>query len=291
MRIALSVLLFATLGADPTATAAETKVVLVAGNPSHGPGAHEFNAGTMLLAKCLNEVDGVEAVVVKGGWPADESVFDDADTLVFFMDGGGGHPIIQDDHLDTIQALMDKGVGLACLHYAVEVPAGKPGEKFLEWIGGYYESGFSTNPHWIAEVAALPEHPITSGVEPFSINDEWYYNIRFRQGMEGITPIVVATPDEAARAGTSSSPRGAMPHIVEAAGRDEVLAWAVERPDGGRGFGFTGAHFHKNWGDANFRKLVLNAILWTAKTSVPTEGVECELSEAELAENLDPKGR
>ena len=70
----------------------------------------------------------------------------------------------------------------------------------------------------------------------------------------------------------SSSPRGPYQHIVEAKGRDEVLAWAVERPDGGRGFGFTGAHSHKNWGDPNFRKLVLNAILWTAKLDVPPAG-------------------
>ena len=280
------------LAAEPISDAhAETKVVLVAGRPSHGPGAHEFNAGCMLLAKCLNQLEGVEAVVVKGGWPEDESVFADADSLVFFMDGGGGHPIIQDDHLETIQALMDKGVGLACLHYAVEVPAGKPGEKFLDWIGGYYESGFSTNPIWVAEIGSLPEHPIAQGVEPFAVNDEWYYNIRFRPEMRGITPILVATPDREARAGTSSSPRGELPHIAEAAGRDEVLAWAVERPDGGRGFGFTGAHFHKNWGDPNFRKLVLNAILWTAKAEIPSEGVTSEVSSEELKANLDPKGQ
>ena len=44
----------------------------------------------------------------------------------------------------------------------------------------------------------------------------------------------------------------------------------MERPDGGRGFGFTGGHFHRNWGDPNFRKLVLNAILWTAGLDVPS---------------------
>ncbi len=80
-----------------------------------------------------------------------------------------------------------------------------------------------------------------------------------------------------------------MQHIVDAKGRDEVLGWAVERPDGGRGFGFTGAHFHKNWGDPNFRKLVLNAILWTAKVNVPSDGAETSVSDEELKANLDPK--
>ena len=51
------------------------------------------------------------------------------------------------------------------------------------------------------------------------------------------------------------------------------MAWASERPDGGRGFGFTGGHFHWNWGHDEFRKLVLNAIVWTAKAKVPQGGV------------------
>jgi type 1 glutamine amidotransferase len=276
--------------AAPVARAADTaKVVLVAGHPSHGKGDHEFNAGCKLLAKCLSQVPGVEPVVVTDGWPKDESVFDGARTLVFFMDGGGNHPMIQPGRLETLQKLMDKGVGLVCLHYAVEVPKGKPGDKFLDWIGGYYESGFSTNPHWTAEIESLPQHAITRGVKPFAVKDEWYFNIRFRPDMKGVEPIIVAKPDDKTRQGVSASPRGPMKHIVEAKGRGEVLAWAVERPDGGRGFGFTGAHAHNNWGDPNFRKLVLNALLWTAKLEVPTEGIECNVTADDLKQNLDPK--
>src|SRR5262249_50321422 len=37
------------------------KIVLVAGTPSHGPGDHEFNAGVLLLKKCLDHVPGVMA--------------------------------------------------------------------------------------------------------------------------------------------------------------------------------------------------------------------------------------
>jgi len=261
-----------------SSSAADTsKIVLVAGRPSHGRGEHEFNAGCKLIAKCLAELPGVEPVFVAGGWPKDESVFDGARAIVFFMDGGERHPMIQKDHLETLQKLMDKGVGLVCLHYAVEVPKGKPGDKFLDWIGGYYESGFSTNPHWTADFQRLPEHSITRGVKPFAIRDEWYFNIRFRPEMKGVTPLLTAKPDDATRRGVSPQ------------GREEVLAWAVERPDGGRGFGFTGAHAHKNWGNPDFRKLVLNAILWTAKLDIPADGVESKVSESELKENLDPK--
>ncbi|MEW5979970.1 MAG: family 16 glycoside hydrolase [Acidobacteriota bacterium] len=265
------------------------RIVMVAGTPSHGPGAHEFNAGVILLKKCLDGVNGLQAVRYLNGWPRDPSAFDQADSILLFMDGGSNHPVVQQDRLQTVGQLMKKGVGLACVHYAVEVPKENGGPEFLKWIGGYYETRFSTNPHWEAEIKNLPNHPITRGVKPFTLLDEWYYNMRFRPGMKGVTAILKAKPSDETRQGKTSSPRGPYPHIVADSGRDEVLSWAVERPDGGRGFGFTGAHFHQNWGDQNFRKLVLNALLWTARKEVPPDGVACPLSEADLKANLDPK--
>ena len=290
MKRLLSLAIVAAL-ASSAGAGDKAKVVLIAGNPSHGPGDHEYNAGIMLLDKCLKEVDGIEPVVVKGGWPKDESVFEDAKAVVFFMDGGGGHPIVKDSNLVTVQQMMEKGVGIACLHYAVEVPKGEPGKKFLEWMGGYYESGFSTNPHWTAHFDSLPKHPITRGVKPFSIKDEWYYNIRFRPVLAGVTPILVAKPTDEDRQAKSASPPGPRNDIVDATGKSEILAWCVERPDGGRGFGFTGAHTHNNWGNDDFRKLVLNAILWIAKVDVPEDGVSCKVSDEDLKANLDPKGK
>ena len=291
-RLGWFLLLGLTLGVTSWALpvrAEDAKIVLIAGRPSHPKGAHEFNAGMKLLTRCLADVPGIKPVFVAGGWPEDESVFDGARAVVFFMDGGGGHPIVQGDHLARIARLMDRGVGLACMHYAVEVPAAKAGREFLDWIGGYYEDRFSTNPHWTAEIKTLPDHPITRGVKPFAVEDEWYYNIRFRPEMKGVTPILVAAPSDDTRLGKSASPRGPYPHIVAANGREEVLAWAVERPDGGRGFGFTGGHFHKNWGNADFRTLVLNAIAWTAKLEVPAGGIPSNVAPDELARNLDPK--
>ena len=52
------------------------------------------------------------------------------------------------------------------------------------------------------------------------------------------------------------------------------MAWASENESGSRGFGFTGGHFHWNWGDPNFRKVVLNAVVWVAQGEVPKSGVE-----------------
>ena len=65
----------------------------------------------------------------------------------------------------------------------------------------------------------------------------------------------------------------------------------MERPDGGRGFGFTGGHFHDNWANENYRRVVLNAILWVAKVDVPQDGVQSSVSDELLNANLDPKNR
>jgi len=68
-----------------------------------------------------------------------------------------------------------------------------------------------------------------------------------------------------------------------------VLAWAYERPEGGRGFGCTGAHFHKNWANDDFRRMMLNALVWTAGLDVPTEGVASTVSDEDMVANLDDK--
>ena len=270
------------------AKAENKRIVLVAGRPSHASGAHEHNAGVRLFENCLQHVEGIEVVSYYGGWPEKADAFDGADGILLYMDGGGRHPILEGNRLQTIGDLMAKGVGLALFHYATDIAPERGGKEFLNWVGGHYETHFSVNPIWTADITELPNHPVTQGVTPFSIRDELYFNIRFRPKMEGITPILQATPSEETRGGPYVNPKGPYPHIVEAKIQAETFAWAVEREDGGRGFGFTGGHFHENWGNPNFRKTALNALVWIAGGTVPPDGVDCEVSHEDLTKNLDP---
>lgn len=286
-RVLLSIV---PLAAALSVGAADKKIVLLAGVPSHGPGEHEHRAGCLLIKQCLDQVPGVQSLVVSNGWPTDESVFQGADAVVFYCDGGDGHPAIQGDRLKKLDALMKKGVGFACVHYGVEVPKEKGGKEFLDWAGGYFEMHWSVNPHWDAEFKSIPGHPVGRGVKPFKIRDEWYYHMRFPEGMKGVTPILSAhpTPDTMER---PDGPHSGNPAVREAVKNGEIqhLSWVYDRPDGGRGFGFTGAHFHKNWGNDDFRKVVLNALLWVAKADVPVDGVKSTVSEEDLKKNLDKK--
>lgn len=282
-----------------SAQAADSKrIILIAGKPSHPPGMHEFRAGCFLLQKCLTGIPGLTTEVYSNGWPSrvvdgkpvdDNRVFESADAVLIYCDGGGGHPAIRPEHVQVLDAVAARGGGLGFAHYGVEVPRGDPSDAMQRWIGGNYEDRFSVNPMWSPQYSEFPSHPVTRGVKPFSNRDEWYFNMRWAPATNGITPILIATPSDAVRKGPYVWPAGPYPHIIAESGRPEVMMWTLERRDGGRGFGFTGGHTHANWGDPEQRKVVLNALLWLAKVEVPAGGVDSAVGPDDLRQNLDPK--
>jgi len=233
------------------------KLILIAGKPSHPPMMHEFRAGTILLEKCLKEIPGLIVERHEKGWVDDEKTFDDADAVVCFSDGNKRHPALEEEgRLQVIEKFVKRGVGFGCMHYGVEVPKEVAGDKF--------------------------------------------FNMRFAEGfdasgpkeIEGVkfVPILIAKPSDEVRNGPYVHPRGPYPHIEEASGRGEAIMWSVERPDGGRGFGFTGGHFHTNWQNDNFRKTILNALCWISKVEIPEDGIaSAPVSDQEILENLDVK--
>jgi putative membrane-bound dehydrogenase-like protein len=274
-----------------SANAAPKSIVMIAGKPSHGPAQHEHNAGVQLLAKALkqNTADVDVKIHLNAEWPSAEEL-GKADTILIYSDGGGGHPALQGDHLDQLGKEMKRGAGFVCLHYAVEPTTEKGNKEFIDWLGGCFETHWSVNPHWDGDFKEFPRHPISSGVKPFMTNDEWYFHMRFRKDMKSITPILSAVAPDSTM-GRPDGTHSGNPAVREAV-KNKVpqhTAWAVQRDDGGRGFGFTGGHFHRGWGNDDQRKLVLNAILWTAKAEVPANGVESKITEEDLKANLDPK--
>ena len=275
--------------------AGKKKVVLIGGRKSHGYGAHEHNAGVDLLAGALNENHpGIHAVAYHDGNPADPTALDNADAVIVYADGGSRHPWLS--YMRNIDQAARRGVGIGALHFGVEVPAGEPGQKFLEWIGGYYERWWSVNPHWSLEQTELAAgHPIANGVKPFAVNDEWYFNMRFRPNMRGVSPILTAVPPMSTMS-RPDGPHSGNPYVraMTKRGERQTLAWASENPGGNRGFGFTGGHNHWNWGHPDFRKLVLNAAAWLAGAEVPDAGIESgpySLEELQAGQDYPPWGK
>src|SRR3954470_10021554 len=91
------------------AAAADKQILLLAGKPSHPPGEHEHNAGVLLIAKWLISVPGIRATTsLNDAWPPD-SVFDKADAIFFFVDGGEGHLGFQDNHGEVLSKAAKRG--------------------------------------------------------------------------------------------------------------------------------------------------------------------------------------
>ena len=270
------------LEVEPPADYKGKRVLLIAGTPSHNAGDHEFFAGTAILMNLLKQTDGVFPIMARDGWPKNEKLFDTADVIVMYLDGRNGHPAVKGKRLEMLQKQMDRGCGWVNIHYAVDYLP-EHGKTVKGWMGGYYEPNYSINPHWDADIRSLPKHPITRGVKPFVLKDEWYYGMRWiDDDIKKVTPILQALPPD----GTRNTA-----HTKSRKGEIETMAWAYERPSGGRGFGFTGGHFHRNWADENFRRVVVNAILWSAKAEVPEGGAKVEFDPADLNKNLDKKGK
>jgi hypothetical protein len=265
------------------------KIVFVADTDPHGDrGNHEFLAAAIYFARTINAnyPNAYCVVHTKAKWPKD---LKHADTVIVLLNHGGTAVN------DAVKEATSRGAGFMAIHYGVEVNKGDQGDNYLKWLGGYFETFWSVNPWWTPDFTELPKHEVTRGVKPFKINDEWYYHMRFVPEMKGVTPILVALPPKSTipDEGKKSSSHGGNPAVWEevSAGKKQVMAWAYERPDKGRGFGFTGLHKHANLADDNFRTLLLNAVAWVSKLEVPEKGVPSKTLTRDELEQLIDDGR
>jgi type 1 glutamine amidotransferase len=244
------------------------KIVLIAGPlDTHPKDTHEYERNVILLKHCLMTSPSLKNVRVDvhfNGWPEDPTTLDDADTIFITSRGSDAkkpenHPFYVGDRLALLEKQMARGCGLIQFHWSTFNPV-QHHDRVTEWVGGYFDAE-GPDGKWVSKLATrewqttigTPDHPIARGVRPFIVNEEFYFNLRFRDDDPRLKPILKCS--------------------------EGTVGYAVERKDGGRGFGFTGGHFYANWWNPDFRKLVLNAIAWTAKIDVPTAGVESTLGD------------
>ena len=248
------------------------KIVILAGEKSHPATMHEYIKNARLIKVMLDEAQGLSALKTEihyNGWPEDESAFSDADLILTISDGrdgpnGLGVPFMTEKRIDIIQKAIDGGCGFMTFHYSTFAPD-IYGESILDWAGGYFDW---QNDHgereWYSDIRFLdkgvtlasPDHPVLNGVKPFKIYEEYYFDMRFRENNSGFTPIIEVPALESTRTWGN------------------VVAWAVERENGRRGFGTTMGHLYANWKNEHYRKFLLNAIAWTAGMTIPQDGVQ-----------------
>ncbi len=248
------------------------KIVLIAGPiTGHPKEAHEYEKVVVLLKEMIETSPNLgshpQLELHFNGWPTEPRTLDDADSIVMVGDGGDhreqDHPLYVGDRRDQFARQMKRGCGCVFLHWSTFHPS-RFHQETTEWAGGYfdYETGEGAN-HWYSAIQTwnaiarpVAGHPISRGLRPYQTPEEFYYRIKFREPDSRLSPILVTRPP-----GEST---------------DFAVAWAVERENGGRGFGTTGGHFFTNYWQPDFRKMVLNAIAWSAHLEVPANGVESE---------------
>ncbi len=271
----IGVLALASGGGFPAATAHTVKIVLIAGRKSHGPGAHEYLKTVKLLKVLLDRapnLHNIKTEIYFNGWPDDPKALNSADTIVVISDGqdhddSARVPIFTPERMAIVEKQMRRGCGLVTFHFSTFISY-EYAEQVLEWNGGYYEWDDAEGP--VSAIKTLdtdvtlasPAHPISRGVSPLHFKDEFYYRIRFRQNDERLSPLLQVP-------------------VLSAVPNEQTVAWAVQRQNGGRGFGTTTGHYYENWKNDAYRKFILNAVVWTAGIDVPEGGVESVFAQEE----------
>lgn len=268
-----------------------TRVLIVVGPSNHPPGSHEVAAGGRLMQHCLQKSTNVAGISVDlvHGWPDSRELLEQIDTVVFIGDTFPPQRLPGTEGILTqLDSMMARGCGIVCIHYATGLRAedvADDGEHpLLHWMGGYFATRCKHHQSIarIYEAAtiepAAPEHPVSSGWSGFTLHDEPYINNYFgkngNRAADNVTPLAVSMlPPE--------SPQR------------EIVAWGVERVDGGRGFAIVMPHFYRSWKIDDLRTFIMNGIVWTAGRDVPGEGVQTELPPLVtfLPESVDPLPR
>lgn len=251
---------------EPATPASRQRILLLGQKPdSHPAATHEYMAGVNLLARLLAKTPGLQTIVVQADspWKDGPELLDGADGAILFLTEGARWVSEEPQRLAAFRRLAKRGGALACLHWGMGTRDAAPVADFTALFGACH--GGPDRKYQVLKVravAARSSHPVLAGIAPFDVHDEFYYALKRPVDLAGlkVTPLIKVPID----------------------GSDESVAWGAERPDGGRSFGFSGLHFHENWKLTEYRRLVLQGILWTLKRPIRDGGEPVDVSPDDL---------
>jgi type 1 glutamine amidotransferase len=263
-RLAALSVLACLLASLASAAEPKTKLLFIGKEPDHPHGSHMYMHTLSVLAKCADKVEGVETTVSKG-WPEDKAKLEGVRTIVLYMSPAAEF-LLDGPHREEFDKQMKAGVGLVTIHWASSIKqenVARLGPAWNSYLGGTWVSnvGLSFGKSPLTQLE--PDHPICRGWTEYEIDDEYYLNPTIEKG----TPLLrVKDPKD---------------------DKEVIVGWTYERPGGGRSFATTLGHPYANFQREPFRRMVVNAVLWSAKMEVPKGGADVELSEEAL--KLPPK--
>jgi type 1 glutamine amidotransferase len=255
---------------------AQTKqIVFLAGPRDHGMvGRHEYEKDLRTMAEAIAKsanFGSVTTKVIVGRAPLDSLRGASVIVIESSSDRAANetHPLFPPDpstnhtgydaattaYLKGVDSLVKKGMGVVIIHYASWAENWAARQYYIDWTGGLWVQMMSKNPNDQWSIALKNEsHPVLRGVKPWSYRDE-IFSKYFLPDDPRRTDLLIGTP--------SRSTVGS-----------QVVAWAYQRPDGGRSIVFGGMDFHDNLKLDDFRRFLLNSIAWAAGIDVPPGGVQ-----------------
>lgn len=226
-------------------------LLLAQGPDGHPVSTHEYVAGQQVLAKLLRDVPQLKITIVQadGEWRDGPTILDKADHCVLFVSEGAKWVNADPARREAFRRLAARKGGLSVLHWGMGTRESTNIDPFVQLFGACH--GGPDRKYKVLETKCTPagDHPAIKGIEPFQLKDEFYYSLKRDPDNKELKPLLTARID----------------------GQEEMVAWAWERKDGGRSFGFSGLHFHANWKQPAYQKLVGQSILWTMSISPPAE--------------------
>ncbi|MGD9856982.1 MAG: ThuA domain-containing protein [Planctomycetaceae bacterium] len=237
-----------------------TRILFIGKEPDHPYGSHMYMHVGRVLAKCAELTPGVETVV-SNGWPEDAAAIQGVNAIVVYTSPGAEF-LLDSPHRAEFDKLMHSGAGLVTIHWASAIRQqnfDRLGAVWLTHTGGTWISrvGLSEGKSLLTQL--IPEHPICRGWEEYEFEDEYY----LYPTIEKAKPLLQVTDPKS--------------------GQEVYVGWVYERPGGGRTFSTTLGHPYANFQREPFRRMLVNAILWSAGEEVPEQGANVAVGEDVLA--------
>lgn len=235
------------------------KLLLLAQGPDgHPPQTHEYELGLKTLHQLLEKAVpadlalAIKLVKADEPWREGPELLAGADGVVIFLSEGAKWSQHDPKRAKALAGLANRGGGIAVLHWGMGTKDAKNIDPFLQ-LAGACHGGPDRKYKVLATEIHLPkpDHPVTRGLKVFKVRDEFYYFLKMNKSMP-VTPLFQADID----------------------GNRETVAWALDRPGGGRSFGFSGLHFHENWSVPEYRRLVVQGVIWTMGGNIPLDGLK-----------------
>ncbi len=241
--LGLLALVAATVTADDAKTA--KSVLLIAGAPDgHPPQTHEYVAGLKIVHDLLADQPGIalRTVVAHDDWKDGPELLDGTDAVVLFRSEGAKWCSAEAPRLAALKRLAERKGGFSVLHWGMGTRTAEPIAAFVALFGACH--GGPDRKYRVLGTKLMPvakDHPIIRGIGPITIRDEFYFALKQPTTQPAPQPLLQ----------------------IEIDGEPQTVAWAWDRPDGGRSFGFSGLHFHEHWQTPEYRTLVKQGVLWT----------------------------